>query len=52
MAKCGYEIIKKRNNLMSKKKNIFMLSDAKEKVTHGGAGIFRIILDEESCSTR
>jgi hypothetical protein len=44
MAKCDYKIIKKMSNPMSKKKNIFMLSDAKEKLTHGGAGIFKIIL--------
>ncbi|HHE73499.1 MAG TPA: cupin domain-containing protein [Desulfobacteraceae bacterium] len=37
---------------MTKNKYIFTLSDAKEKVTHGGAGLFRIILDEETCGAK
>ena len=37
---------------MTKGKYIFSLNDAKEKVTHGGAGLFRIILDEETCGAK
>ena len=37
---------------MAKDKYIFSLSDAKERVSHGGAGLFRIILDEETCGAK
>ena len=37
---------------MEKKKCVFTMKDAVEKVTHGGSAIFRILLDEESCGVK
>ncbi len=37
---------------MGKERYIFALKDAKEKATHGGSVIFRILLDEENCGAR
>jgi hypothetical protein len=34
--------IHKRRRVMAEGKYVFALSEAKEKVTHGGAGLFRI----------
>jgi quercetin dioxygenase-like cupin family protein len=34
------------------RKYVFDLEDAKEKTAFGGAGLFRIILDEESCGAK
>ncbi|MBT8372555.1 MAG: hypothetical protein KJO34_16435, partial [Deltaproteobacteria bacterium] len=33
-------------------KYIFKMEDARAKETHGGAALFRILLDEESCGAK
>ena len=37
---------------MTTKNYLFPLKDAEEKPTHGGAAIFRILLDEEKCGAK
>ncbi|MBW1673479.1 MAG: cupin domain-containing protein [Deltaproteobacteria bacterium] len=37
---------------MEEKKYVFPMWDAKEKATHGGAAICRILIDEESCGAK
>ena len=37
---------------MGTEKYIFPMKDASEKTTHGGAAIFRILIDEESCGAK
>ena len=37
---------------MEKKKYVFPLEEANEKITHGGSAIFRILLDEPSCGAK
>ena len=37
---------------MAKKRFVFPMKEAEGKITHGGAAVFRVLLDEQSCGAK